>query len=135
MLCCGPDALEDMSLVVKCAEQLVANNSLGQRHVVLQVSGAALLRAGKYEQASERLEQSIATYPKSPATDQDIINFQRLFLVMTEWKRGEQDAARRLFAETLPDLDKQLHSPSCNWLYRLGLEVLRREAKAMIEPK
>ena len=54
--CFGPDALEDMSLVVKRAEQLAANNSVVERHVVLYVLGMALYRAGQYERADEQLE-------------------------------------------------------------------------------
>jgi hypothetical protein len=113
----------------------VANNSLGQRHTVLYASGIALYRDGQYQQAAERLEESLVAYPDAPAPGSDIINWQRLYLAMTKWKLGQQDKARRLLAETLPALDKQLQSPSCWWIYRLGLEVLRREAVALIEPK
>jgi hypothetical protein len=133
--CCGPDPLDDMSVFVNRAEQLVANNSLGQRHVVLYVSGAALFRAGEYDRAAERLEESIAAYPSDPAPGHDVINWQRLFLVMTKWKQGHQDEARQLFAETLPDLAKELRSPATVWIYRLGLELLRAEAEALIQPK
>jgi tetratricopeptide (TPR) repeat protein len=132
--CCGPDALEDMSIVVTLAEQLVASNSHGQRHVILYVSGAALYRAGEYDRAAERLEESIAAYPSDPPPAHAVINFQRLFLAMTKWKQGKRDEARRLLAETLPALDMELKSSSW-WNYRLGLEVLRDEAEALIEPK
>jgi hypothetical protein len=133
MLCCGPDALEDMSLVVQRAEQLVANNSLGQRHFVLFASGSALFRDGQYQRAAERLEESIAVYPKSPEPGLDIINWQRLFLVMTKWKLGEQEAARQLLAETISDVDKRIESPSCLPDYRAWLEILRRETVALCE--
>src|SRR5262249_9422260 len=131
--CCGPDPLDDMSPFVSRAEQLVANNSLGKRHVALYISGAALYRASEYDRAAERLEKSIAAYPTSPAPGDDIINFQRLFLAMTKWQLGHQDAARRLLAETLPALEKELQSDSRPWIYRVGLEALRREAIELIK--
>ena len=134
LLCCGPDALEDMSPMVKRAEQLVANNSLGQRHVVLYVLGAALYRDSQYTRAEERLDESIAAYPSEPAPGHDVINYQRLFLAMTKWQLRKQDEARELLAKTLPDLDKQVQSASCFWTDRLGLETLRRQAVALIEP-
>jgi serine/threonine protein kinase len=133
--CCGPDPLVDMSVLVNRADELVAHNSLGKRHVVLYVSGAALFRAGQYDRAAERLEQAIAAYPSDPAPGDEVINYLRLFLAMTKWKQGERDEARRMLAETQPALDKELNSPSCWWVYRLGLEVLRSEAVALIEPK
>ena len=132
-LCMWPDALEDMSLVVQRADELVANNSLGQRHFVLYVSGSALFRDGQYQRAADRLEESIAVYPKSPEPGLDIINWQRLFLVMTKWKLGEQEAAHQLLAETLPDVDKQIESPLCLADYRAHLEILRREATDLIK--
>jgi serine/threonine protein kinase len=133
--CCGPDPLDDMGMFVERAVQIVVNDSYGQRHVGLYVLGAALYRAGDYLQAAERLEESIDAYPESPAPGHDVINWQRLFQAMTKWKLGEHDDARRLLAETLPALDKEMQSPSCVWIYRLGLELLRSEAVAMIEPK
>jgi tetratricopeptide (TPR) repeat protein len=133
--CCGPDALEDMSPMVQRAEQLVANNSLGQRHVVLYVLGAALYRDRQYERAEERLEESIDAHPSDPAPGHDVINYQRIFLAMTKWQLRKHDEARALLAKTLPDLDKQVQSFSCFWTDRLGLELLRRQAVAVIEPK
>jgi tetratricopeptide (TPR) repeat protein len=134
-LCMAPEPFQDLSPVVKLADGLVANNSLGMPHFVLYVSGSALFRDGQYQRASERLEESIAVYPNSPPPGLDIINYQRLFLAMTKWKLGEQEAARRLLAEALPDVDQQIESPSCFPDYRAWLEILRREAVALIEPR
>ena len=115
----GPDALEDLSLPVKRAEEFVANNSLGQPHVgPLLYWGRRSYRAGQYEQAAERLEESIAAYPSDPPPGYDVINFQRLFLAMTKWQLGQHDEARRLLAETRPAVDKELQSPSTVWNYR-----------------
>jgi serine/threonine protein kinase len=132
--CCAPDAFEDMSLVVKRAEELVANNSLGQHHDVLLALGQALYRAGQYDRAEDELTASIEAYPANPAPGFNVINFQRLWLAMTKWQLGKHDEARRLLAEALPDVDKELQSPATWWNYRLGLQLLRREAEALIKP-
>jgi tetratricopeptide (TPR) repeat protein len=131
--CLAPDALENMSVVVKRAEELAAHNSLGHPHVVHFSWGAALYRAGQYERAADELEKSIAGYPREPGYH--LINCQQLFLAMAKWRLGQKDEARELLAKTLPDIDKQMQPPACFWTDRVCLEVLRREAEALIEPK
>jgi tetratricopeptide (TPR) repeat protein len=133
--CLAPDALEDLGLAVKRAEELAASNSLGQAHVGPADLGAALYRYGKCEQAVEQLEKSIDVYPSDPTPGFDIINYQRLLLAMTKWKQGQQDEARRFLAEILPAVDKEIQTPS-TWSHKRAIvEILRREAVALIEPK
>ena len=130
--CSGPDALDDLSLPVKRAEEFAANNSLGQPHVGPFCLGRALYRDGQYERAAEQLEASITAYPTNPVPGYDLINFQQLFLAMTQWQLGREDEARRLLEKTLPDVDMDLQSPVDGWNERAVLEVLRREAEALI---
>jgi tetratricopeptide (TPR) repeat protein len=130
--CLGPDALDDPSLLVKRAEEFAAHNSLNPRHFELMVLGAALYRGGRYEQAAERLNESIAAYPSAPPTGFDTLNVQRLLLAMTTWHQGQQVEARRLLAKWLPDVDKELQTPSILGTRRATLEVLCREAETLI---
>jgi tetratricopeptide (TPR) repeat protein len=134
-LCLAPDALDDMSRLVRRAEEYVAENSRRAPHFCLQVLGAAHFRAGDYEQAAQRLEESIDAYPNIPQTGTDNINYQRLLLAMTRWKQGRNDEARRLLAKTQSAVDKELQAPSTRWVRRVSLEVLRDEAEALIELK
>jgi hypothetical protein len=131
----GPNALDDLSLPVKRAEELAAHNSLGQRDLILLDLGAALYRNRQYEGAAEQLEASLAAYPSDPAPGSDPIDLQRLFLAMTKWQSGDKDQARQLLAKTLPDIESNLQSTSLGWNQRAALEVLRREAQALIEHK
>jgi serine/threonine protein kinase/tetratricopeptide (TPR) repeat protein len=131
--CIGPGALDDPTLPVKLAEQIVANNSIKDSHYELFLLGAANYRAGQYEQAAQRLEQSIATPPSDSATTS--LSYPRLFLTLTKWRQGHQDEARKLLAETLPAVDKERQLPSTDWNRRATLELLRDEATALIEPK
>jgi non-specific serine/threonine protein kinase/serine/threonine-protein kinase len=135
-LCLAPDALDDMSRLVKRAEEFAADKSLNQSsHYGPSMLGAALFRAGRYQEAAERLEQSIAEYPALPPHGFDSLNYQRLLFAMTKWKLGEHHEARRLLAEALPAVEKELEDSSTLWVRRSTLEVLRGEAEALIEPK
>ncbi|HEX2475066.1 MAG TPA: serine/threonine-protein kinase [Lacipirellulaceae bacterium] len=131
----GPNALDDLSLPVKRAEELAAHNSIGRRDFILFDLGAAHYRNHQYERAVEQLEASIAAYPSDPEPGHDPISLQRLFLAMTKWQLGQQHQARQLLEKTLTDIDKDLQSTSLGWNQRAALEVLRREAKTLIEPK
>jgi tetratricopeptide (TPR) repeat protein len=134
--CIGPDALDDPTLPVKLGEEFVKNStSIGEPHYGLYILGAAHYRAGQYEQAAQRLEESIAVYPSNPVPGHDTMNYHRLLLAMTQWQLGEQDEARRLLAETLPEVQKELNAPASSWNRRATLEILRHEAETLIEPK
>ena len=54
---------------------------------------------------------------------------------MTKWKQDQRDEARRLLAEALPFVDEQIENPSTWSHMRAIVEILRREAVALIEPK
>jgi tetratricopeptide (TPR) repeat protein len=131
-LCLAPDALNDSSLLVSRAKEFVATNSLNQRHVELRLLGAALFRDGQYDQAAERLDESIATYPDDPLPAFDSINYTRLLLAMAKWQLGQKDEARRILAEAKPYVEKELYSPATRWNRRTTLQLLRDEAEAMI---
>ena len=122
-----------MNLVVKRAQELAENNSVGQPHIVLYALGAALYRDGQYDRAADELEKSIAAYPSEPWIGYQTINSQRLMLAMSKWQLGKKDEARRLLAETEPAIDQQIQSTY--FALKSTLEVLRREAEALIEPK
>jgi tetratricopeptide (TPR) repeat protein len=131
------DALEDMSLVVKRAEEYAAHNSLGLPHIELFQWGAAHLRAGQYDHAAELLEKSIDVYPSDPPPPPGAmsINYQRLLLAMTKWRQGQHDEARRLLAEAQAATDDELKPPSLLFELQMTTEALRREAEELIEPK
>jgi tetratricopeptide (TPR) repeat protein len=133
----APDALDDMSLVVKRAEEFAAHNSIGLPHIELFQWGAAHLRAGQYDQAAKLLEQSIAVYPSDPPPPPSAvsINYQRLLLAMTKWRQGQHDEARRLLAEAQAAIDEEMKPPFPLFEFRMTSEALRREAEALIEPK
>jgi tetratricopeptide (TPR) repeat protein len=132
--CLAPNALDDRTLPLKHAEELAANNSVDQPHIVPYALGAALYRAGQNDRAAEQLEKSIAAYPSHPRFGFETINSQRLLLAMSKWKLGQRDEARRLLAETQPAIDQEFQTPSVFYTVKTALEVFRREAESLIEP-
>jgi tetratricopeptide (TPR) repeat protein len=132
--CLAPNALDDLSLPIKRAEELADSNLLGQPHIPPFNLGMALYRDGQYDRAAQELAKSIDVYPKHPLPGYEHINHQRLWLAMARWKQGQRDEARRLVAEALPGVDDEIQNP-LTWLhYRAFSEILRREAVALIEP-
>jgi hypothetical protein len=85
--CLAANALGVVNLLVTRADAFVAEGSPDHRRIALTVLGAALYRAGRYERAAERLDESAAAHPSDqPHTGLNVMNFQRLFLV------GDRDA-------------------------------------------
>jgi tetratricopeptide (TPR) repeat protein len=131
--CLGPDALDDQTLPIKHAEKLMVDDSRQTRNFELLVSAAALYRAGQYDQAAERLTQSIAASSTNPPLPGfECHNYQQLLLTMTRWKQGRADKARQLLAEAIPSVAAEIQSPSTLWHRRAQLEILSREAEALI---
>ena len=60
---------------------------------------------------------------------------RQLLLAMTNWQLGQRDDARRLLAATQPAIDQWLQKPFVTWMRRAEIELLRREAEALIAPR
>jgi serine/threonine protein kinase len=136
--CLGPHAGEDLSLQLKQAEELAAHSSPGDWRSPwhqMGVLGSVLYRAGRYEQAARCLKESIAAYPDGLAPVLRTPLDPRLLLAMTNWQLGRWEEARHQLAEMQPALDEWLQSPNNPWLRRAQVDVLRREAEALIKPK
>jgi non-specific serine/threonine protein kinase/serine/threonine-protein kinase len=133
--CLGPDGVEDPSQLVALAKKFAANNTLLTPYIDLAVLGTAHFRAGEYKQAERRLEEALAQHPSDapPSHGPDVV--RQLMLAMTKWRLGDQDEARRILREQQPRIDEMLRSPRINWDAPAVLEIRRREAEDLIEPK
>ena len=140
--CLGPHPDEDLSVQLKQAEELAANHAANKYvgtssapWIDLGVLGGLLYRAGQYKQAALRLEESLAAYPDDALRDFRTNLDRQFLLAMAKWQLGQRDEAQRLLAETQPAIDEWFKTPSKNtWMRRAEIEVLRREAEALIEP-
>jgi tetratricopeptide (TPR) repeat protein len=130
----GPNALENLSEQIMRAERSVAKNPMDAPYFDLTVLGAILYRAGQYDQAMRRLQASISQFPDQPTVGAGTVLLPKLFLAMAKWQQGHRDEARRALDELQPAIDRELQSPSSLWQRRATLEVLRREAEALIKP-
>jgi serine/threonine protein kinase len=132
--CLAPNSLEDLNLLTSRAEAFAGNAPPEYRHVALTILGAAHYRAGQYERATDRFDEASAAYRSNQTpTFISMIDYQRLYLAMTKWQLGERDAARRLLAQMQAIVDRELESTSITWNRRATLEILRREAEALIQ--
>ncbi len=86
------------------------------------------MRAGEYVDAKENLEQALAA-AGSANTSTSYIHY---FLAMTEQHLGNADAAQTLLKEANTSSEKEL-ADSPPWNRKLTLELLRKEAEALIK--
>jgi serine/threonine protein kinase/WD40 repeat protein/tetratricopeptide (TPR) repeat protein len=137
-----PHSGADPDRVVDLAEKLLAHSSRDHWHVTQL--GAALYRAGRFEEAVPRLTEAteLSCHPYRT-------NMQHTwyFLAMAHHRLGHTDLARRWLAKGIRGTEESLASPgetrgksgidsgvlSPNWNRRLTLRLLRREAEQLIQ--
>ena len=123
------DAAKDVGETLKNIDEILGNAQDDAAH--LATIAAILYRAGQYAQAIERLQQSIAGFSnESPGISTAL--YPQLLLAMTKRQLGEQEEARRILAETQAAIDAALELPATDWECRATLELLRREAEALM---
>ena len=118
----GPDAPVDPGVPVRLAEIAVRGIGAGDKHAVLNTLGAALYRAGRYDEAIRRLEEAIQARGGEHPGDWP-------FLAMAHQRLGHRDEARRWLdrlREHQPSMD-----PDQFW-GELAIRLLRAEAEAVI---
>ncbi len=119
----GADALPDLNAPVRMAEAALAAFGPEDKRVALNTLGAVLYRAGRLDEAIQRLEESVRTNG-GVGVPQDWA-----FLVMAYWKKENGEAARRW-------LDKlRSHNPGAPAGFSpeaVEIGILRREAEAIV---
>jgi tetratricopeptide (TPR) repeat protein len=91
----------------------------------LRTHGAALYRAGRFDEAAIRLEEALALRPDYPSA--------WLFLAMTEQQRGRPEAARQWFEKAAAWIEREQHEQEKAWPVRGDLDVfLLREAGELL---
>jgi tetratricopeptide (TPR) repeat protein len=125
----GSGAVADYSRVVHLAEMSTASCPTSSR---LNTLGAILYRAGRFEEAVRQLRRSVEVHG-ADGTPHDA-----LFLAMAHHQLGHAEEAQRWLrlGTAIDPIAKRRPGASgdTSWVLRLELEVLRREATAMIEP-
>jgi WD40 repeat protein/tetratricopeptide (TPR) repeat protein len=123
----GPGPVRDYGRSIALAEYAVSKVPPDRRHGVLNTLGAVLYRAGRYQEAVQRLTEGMAA-DKSEGLVQDW-----LFLAMAHHRLGQQAEARRWWAKVLEHKPAGAQGPF-SW-DGFEVELLRREAEMLIEGK
>jgi WD40 repeat protein/tetratricopeptide (TPR) repeat protein len=117
-----PDAVADREAPIRLAEAALARWPEGERGDVLNTLGAALYRAGRFEEAIRRLNESSKTLgdegvPKGFA-----------FLAMAHHRCGHQDEAKHWLEKLIAS---QVNEVPGSW-DDIEIRILRREAESLI---
>src|SRR5262249_4693268 len=117
-----PDAVADREAPIRLAEAALARWSEGEKSDVLNTLGAALYRAGRFEEAIHRLNESSKTrsdngIPKGFA-----------FLAMAHHHLGHQHDAKHWLDKLIAS---QINEVPSSW-GDIEIHILRREAESLI---
>jgi WD40 repeat protein/serine/threonine protein kinase len=124
----GPDAVGDYAQPLALAKAAVASlppDAKEERHFVLDTLGAVLCRAGRYQDAIDRLNEGIA------ASSGEGVGQDWVFLAIAHHRLGHAAEARKWLAR-VPAANSQA-GDRLSW-DALEVELLRREAEALLKP-
>jgi tetratricopeptide (TPR) repeat protein len=128
----APQAVMDLARPVRLAELLVARYN---NQECLELLGLNLYRAGRFEEAIRRLEEAAQV---SPDRRGSVWNW--LFRAMAHHRLRHVDEAKKWLDQAAHWHDEESSKkpenptrPLLNWNQRLGFNLLRREAEAMIK--
>jgi eukaryotic-like serine/threonine-protein kinase len=117
----APGALADYKVPVRLAEIAVKGFPAPQKPAARNTLGASLYRAGRFEDAIERLKEAIHIRDGT-STPQDWV-----FLAMAHQRLGHHEEARRW----LDRFRDRQPNPEAFWA-ELGIRLLRSEAEALV---
>jgi eukaryotic-like serine/threonine-protein kinase len=123
--CCskGPDAAVEPEVLVRLAERAVRGANADYKPAFLNTLGAALYRAGRYDEAIRRLEEGIRLRGgESLPQDWE-------FLAMAHFRLGHREEARR-WLDRLRDY--QPSTASNRFWNEVEIRLLRSEAEAVV---
>jgi WD40 repeat protein/tetratricopeptide (TPR) repeat protein len=129
-----PDVVSDTAVLVRLADS--AQKSRIMRHHVLKVRGAALYRAGRFEEAAEELRRAIREEGKGGD------GWEQLFLAMALHQLKQDSEAHQWLNKAIPQREaeqgnakSELTGTELDWTQRLDVAVLQLEAQALLTEK
>jgi serine/threonine protein kinase/tetratricopeptide (TPR) repeat protein len=129
----GPDAVSDWQPVVRLAEKALAADR--KNCDKLQLLGAVLYRAGRFEEALKRLTEAEAAFQEARNPLSTVI-YNWLFQAMTRHRLGQADEARKWLEKAVEAIDRPPEkSKDANagvWNRRLTLQLWQREAQTQL---
>ena len=133
----APDAVTDWRPVVLLAEKALAADP--KNCDKLQDLGAVLYRAGRFEDAIQRLTEAEAAFKEAKAQFSGTI-YTWLFQAMTEHRLGRADKASEWLEKAIQDIDqpppdRPSDRAARTWNRQLTLQLLRCEAEELLKNK
>jgi tetratricopeptide (TPR) repeat protein len=135
-----PAALEDLNRLLPIAEKVLASDPDGHR--LLTNLGGVLYRAGRYDEAIEKLTKVSAAWDQSGGdTTATSPAYTWFFLAMAHHRAGHTEEAKTWFdraaawvEEVTNKKDPESGEPTyVSWNRRLTFELLHREAEKLIQ--
>jgi WD40 repeat protein/tetratricopeptide (TPR) repeat protein len=136
--CLSPQALPDWKALVQVARNAAAKAPQDYGYVAARALGAALHRAGQWDESRKQLEAAAAMRPQpSPSV--------WLYLAMTLHRQGQVEKAKERLAKARAWMEQSRQAKPGNaaanelswdrllWNERSALEILEREARQLIE--
>ena len=130
----GADAVADWKLPLQLAEKAVADKPNNYR--ALNQLGAALYRAGQYQESLKRLTEAEAVY--GPDDERlSAIAYNWLFLAMAHHRLGHVEEEEKWHDKAVQSIDQKTTAAvnPLPWNRRLTLQLLRREAEELLKQK
>jgi tetratricopeptide (TPR) repeat protein len=131
----APDGVADWTKLVKLVEKVEAGN--GKDYDSITNLGAVLYRAGRFQEAAQRLTEADAAFAQTPRSRNTII-YNWLFQTMAQSRLGHAaeaagwiDIAVRAIDE--PSQEAAQDATTNTWNRRLTLQMLRREAEELMK--
>jgi tetratricopeptide (TPR) repeat protein len=120
------DSVADYPRLVQWAEKLLATDPKNSTY--LNTLGAALYRAGRFDEALKRLSEANAIY--KPADEQrSALAYNCCFLAMVHHRLGHAEEARKWQDKARQGTDRESAANGLAWNRRLTLPLLRRETE------
>ncbi len=132
----APDAVTDFDRVVALAEKALAADPENASY--LNSLGAALYRKGDFKQAAERLKAAVAMQDAAKTAGKEVFSspvYPRLFLALAFVQLGDTAEAKKWLDDGVKWAEQPPPSPDPppNWVQRLVIKLLRREAEARLK--
>jgi serine/threonine protein kinase/WD40 repeat protein/tetratricopeptide (TPR) repeat protein len=129
-----PDAVADWTKPLRFAEKATADDRDNARS--LNLLGAVLYRAGRFQEAVQRLTEADAAFKQTESSDYRIV-CNWCFLAMTHHRLGHTAEAASWLAKAVLAIDQPSSETADDpatriWNRRLTLQLLRREAEELL---
>jgi tetratricopeptide (TPR) repeat protein len=128
----APAAVADLNVPVTLAEMALARDP--QNSSFANSLGATLFRAGRLDEAAQRLSAVSTEWEKAAAKPTMYsAAYTRFFLAMTHHRLGHAEEGRQWFDKAVQQMDEETRNENVAWNRRATLQLFRREAEELLK--